>query len=293
MAFSYVEMMRNFGLSDFAQVPNFEPAPPAALTTPLTKARVGLFASCGALLPSHRPFEAQNDFTFRLIPREVPVSEVTFMHPTPVRGFAEQDLNVAYPRDRLLELEQADVIGELASHAVSMLGSITTYTALAQQTIPMIAETFRDMRVDVVLLIPFCPACHRATSVIARGLEARGLPTIMLTVLREMAEGFKPARPVFLDYPLGATAGRPNDPANQREILTATLVGGSTLADDWRILDLPFQFAADGSRAWENDVRDLYTLKGKDVHRARVAKHIEDGESLVGREIAFSISCAC
>ena len=29
----------------------------------------------------------------------------------------------------------------------------------------------------------------------------------MLTVLREMAEAFKPARPVFLDFPLGATLG--------------------------------------------------------------------------------------
>lgn len=293
MSFSYVEMMNSFGLADYAELPDFEPAEPARLEKPLAEARLGLFVSCGAHLPSHRPFDPLNDLTFRLIPRHVPVSEVTFSHPSPIRGYAEQDLNVAYPRDRLVELERAGVIGELAPQAVSMLGSITTYTALAKQSVPMIAETFTEMGVDAVLLIPFCPACHRATSVIARGLEARGLPTIMLTVLREMAQAFKPSRPIFLDYPLGATAGRPHDPANQQDILTAALREGWAASNDWRIVELPFQFAADGSRAWKDEVRAIYAIHGREIHRARVAEHTEQGESLVGREAAFSVSCAC
>jgi D-proline reductase (dithiol) PrdB len=294
MAFSYVEMMNSFGLAEYAELPQFEPSVKSALTVPLADSRLGLFASCGVHLPEQKPFEPINDLTFRLVPREAPVAQLTFDHPSPIRGYALQDLNVAYPRDRLVELERAGIFGELAPHAASMLGSITTYTALAEQAVPKLAEIYKDMAVDAVLLVPFCPACHRATSIVARGLEARGVPTVMLTVLREMADAFKPARPVFLDYPLGASAGRPNDPQNQREVLTATLQAGWAMeGTKWHIEDLPFQFVEDGSRAWEDEVRDIYAVQGRTIHRSRVAEHTEVGESLVGHESEFTVRCAC
>lgn len=293
MPFSYVEMMNGLGLADYARLPQFASAAPAPIGPALGEARVGLFTSVGAVLPNHRPFNSQNDLTFRLLPREAPVSDLSFEHPSPIRGFAVEDLNVAYPRDRLVELEEEGFIGELAPQAISMLGSITTYTELAEQSVPGIVHTFREQEVDLVLLIPFCPACHRATSIVARGLESQGVPTIMLTVLREMAEAFRPARPVFLDFPLGATAGRPNDSALQRDILRQTLAAGAAMEGEWRIHDLPFQWAADGSRDWEDDVREIYAVKGKDIHRARVDEHIAAGEALVGREAEFEIGCAC
>jgi len=133
MPFSYVEMMTAMGLAKYAELPRFEPLVAAPLTKPIAQSRVGLFASCGALRPGQRAFAPQNDLTFRLLSRDVPVSELTFAHPTPVRGFAVEDLNVAYPRDRLVELEAEGVIGELAPQAVSMLGSITRYTDLLEQ----------------------------------------------------------------------------------------------------------------------------------------------------------------
>lgn len=264
--FSYVKMMARFGLADYAELPDFAPVDRAPLRVPLSQARLGLFVSCGALLPGQRPFAPLNDLTFRLVPRDVPVSVVSFHHPTPVRGYAERDLNVAYPRDRLVELEAEGVFGELAPNTVSMLGSITKYTELLEQTVPVMAEVFAEQSVDAVLLIPFCPACHRATSLIARGLEARGLPCITLTVLREMAEAFKPARPVFLDYPLGATAGRPGDAENQRAVLRSTLEAGAALTDDWRIHDLPFSFSPDATADGRTrSVRSTRSTAGRSI----------------------------
>ncbi len=292
MPFSYVEMMTGFGLADYAALPDFAPTDRAPLSKPLEDATVGLFVSCGAILEHQRPFAPTNDLSFRLIPRDVPVSQVGFAHPTPVRGFAEQDLNVAYPRDRLVELEAAGVIGALAPQAVSMLGSITTYTPLLEQTAPVLAETFTEMGVDLVLAIPFCPACHRATSLIARSLEVHGLPTVMLTVLREMAEAFKPARSVFLDFPLGATAGRPGDADGQRAILRDALELGAAMDGPWSIAELPYQYAGH-DRSWEDDVRAIYAETGRQIHRARVAEHADKGETLVGNEEALGIACAC
>lgn len=271
----------------------FDPVEAAPFPKRLSEARIGCFTSCGAYLPTQRPFAELNDLTFRLLGREIAVEGVDFAHPTPVRGFAEQDLNVAYPRDRLIELEQEGFIGELAPKAVSMLGSITTYTALLERTAPGVAEAFQDQGVDLVLLVPFCPACHRATALLARALEGRGVPCVMLTVLREMAEAFKPARPVFLDFPLGATVGKPNEPKLQRDILRATLAAAAQNADGWRIHDLPFSFSPDGNRDWETDVRRIYAEHGRQIHRARVAEHTETGERLAGREEELNIACAC
>jgi D-proline reductase (dithiol) PrdB len=292
MPFSYVAMMTELGLADYAALPDFPPSDRAPIDKALGQVTVGLFVSCGAILPHQRPFAPTNDLTFRLIPREAPVAQVGFAHPTPVRGFAERDLNVAYPRDRLIELEADGTIGALAPQAVSMLGSITTYTALLEQTAPIIAETFIEMGVDVVLAVPFCPACHRATSLVAKSLEAHGVATVMLTVLREMAEAFKPARPVFLDFPLGATAGRPGDREGQRAILRDALELGVAMDGPWHIHDLPYQFSG-ADRSWEDDVRAIYAETGKEIHRARVAEHLAEGESLVGNEKALEIACAC
>ena len=56
-------------------------------------------------------------------------------HKTPVRVWAVQDINVAFPRDRFVELEAEGTIGQLAPRSVSMVGSITKYTELIQKTV--------------------------------------------------------------------------------------------------------------------------------------------------------------
>jgi hypothetical protein len=76
-------------------------------------------------------------------------------HKTPVRLWATQDINVAFPRDRLIELEREGTIGRLASRSVSMVGSITKYTELIQKTVPAILNEFKSQQVDLVFLFPF------------------------------------------------------------------------------------------------------------------------------------------
>lgn len=291
MAFSYVEMMRGFGLADYAELPSFDPVRPAEFAGKLEGARVGLFSTVGAHLPTQRPFQQINDLSFRMVPLDVPVAELEFDHPSPIRGFALEDLNVVFPRDRLVELRDEGLFAELAPSAVSMLGSITLYSELVEKSVPAIADVYQEQEVDLVLLVPFCPACHRATHLVARGLEARGIPCITMTALREMGEAFKPARSVFADFPLGATVGRPHDVQMQRDVLRSTLTVADAPVSPWQITQVPQVWSAD--RAWEADVRALYADRGKDVHRARVATHTSDGEKLAGRENELNLACGC
>ena len=56
-------------------------------------------------------------------------------------------------------------------------------------------------------------------SLVARHLEANGLPTVVLACARDITAAANPPRALFTDLPLGSTCGRPNEPQNQREIL--------------------------------------------------------------------------
>jgi D-proline reductase (dithiol) PrdB len=129
-------------------------------------------------------------------------------------------------------------------------------------------------------------------SLIARALEASGLPTLCMSCLWEISAAFKPPRAVFLDFPIGCPAGRPGEPALQREILRAALDAAPTFGEPWRIVELPFQWSPDGSRDWEETVRELYRREVSTVAR-HTADHRARGESLLGREEAFTIRCHC
>ena len=94
---------------------------------------------------------------------------------------------------------------------------------------------------------------------------------------------FKPPRTVFLDFPLGCPAGKPNEPELQRMILRAALEVAPAFGEPWRIAQLPFQWSEDGNRDWEERVRELYR-KGLVTVEAHVADHQAKGESLVGQE---------
>ena len=87
-----------------------------------------------------------------------------------------------------------------------------------------------------------------------------------MSTLWETSMAFKPPRTVFLDFPLGCPAGKPNEPELQRDILRAAL-RAATVKDLYR--------------------KDLGTVA------AHVADHRARGESLLGREKEFAIRCNC
>jgi hypothetical protein len=59
--------------------------------------------------------------------------------------------------------------------------------------------------------------------VLARALEAQGVATISISMVREHTEKVKPPRALFVPFPFGHALGRPNDPALQHRVLAAAL----------------------------------------------------------------------
>ena len=294
MSYSYSRLFEEVTGRKFENRPVFDPPRLTPLRKPIAETTIGLFASCGAQLPEDPILGETEDISFRLIPRDTPMSRLVVAHKTKVRKWAVEDLNVAFPLERMRELESEGRYRRLAHTAVSMVGSIQRYTELVEQTVPAIKQIYDSQGVDLVFLFPFCPACHRATTVIARALEARGLPTLSMSVLLESAEEAKPPRTCFLDFPLGCPAGKPHEVEQQREILRSAL----NLASDFdgqpgHIKKLPFEWSPDGSRAWEEEVSELYRNGGLKIVMAHRDAHHQQGESLVGREREFAIRCNC
>jgi hypothetical protein len=294
MPYSYSRLFAEYTGRNFENRPIFDPPKLALLRKPMAESTVGLFVSCGAQLPEDPPLGETEDISVRLVHRETPLSKLVISHRSRVRKWAVEDLNVAFPLDRMKELEAEGTFGRLAHTAVSMVGSIQRFTELVEKTIPVIKEIYDSQGVDIVFVFPFCPACHRAAGVIARALEARGLPTLSMSTLWEAAEEIKPPRTCFLDFPLGCPAGKPHEVAQQRDILrTALTLAPQFDGQPWQIKPLPFQWSADGSRAWEQEVDNLYRNGGMDVVLKHMAAHKTQGESLVGREREFAVKCNC
>ncbi len=113
-----------------------------------------------------------------------------------------------------------------------------------------------------------------------------------MSCLWEVSQAFKPPRTVFLDFPLGCPAGKPNEADLQRDILRAALIAAPQFGDPWKMVELPFQWSADGNRDWEETVRNDYRC-GLGVVTAHVADHQARGESVLGREKDLTIRCNC
>ena len=155
MPFNYLAFMGELTGRPRRPYPTFDPPQLTPLRRPLAESTVALFCSAGVRRRDDAPLAVTDDLSYRLVGRDVPYADLALDHETPVRIWAEQDLNVAYPRERLEELEAAGAIARLAPNAVSMVGSITRYTPLLQETVPRIADAFTAQGVDLVWLFPF------------------------------------------------------------------------------------------------------------------------------------------
>ena len=88
---------------------------------------------------------------------------------------------------------------------------------------------------------------------IAREIEGRGIPTISMSSAYSITAAVNPPRAVYLDFPLGHTAGKPHDVPLQRRVLRDTLDALVAIDTPGTIRRLPYRWAEDD--AWKDSVR--------------------------------------
>jgi hypothetical protein len=91
--------------------------------------------------------------------------------------------------------------------------------------------------------------CHQSVGLIAREIEAAGVPTVSMTSAWDITEAVAPPRSVYVHAPLGHQTGAPNDRSGQRALVQAALEAGVALAEPGEIVALPYRWPEDAG--WE------------------------------------------
>jgi D-proline reductase (dithiol) PrdB len=196
------------------------PFTPARRALPMLN--LALISSAGAYIDGTPEFVAE-DLSFREIPIEVASSDLRFVP----RGYdpaaVVQDPNSQLPIERLLEFERNGIIGQLNGAFWSFSGFIPSAASVAEELAPKLAERLRRYEVQAALLIPASRLCHQSIGLVARAIEASGVPTMTLAVIKEVMESVRPPRVALYDGELGSVSGKPNFPEHQRRVLDESL----------------------------------------------------------------------
>ena len=89
---------------------------------------------------------------------------------------------------------------------------------------------------------------------VARHLEANGISTLVVGSALDILRAGKPPRAVFVDYPLGHSAGRPFDRANQDAILNDALKAFESIQTSGEIIKLDYRWSDDDR--WQHAATD-------------------------------------
>jgi hypothetical protein len=65
--------------------------------------------------------------------------------------------------------------------------------------------------------------CNQTVGLVAAELERRGIATVCIQLLKEVAERVRPPRALFVPFPHGYPLGRPDDAGLQRSVIEAAL----------------------------------------------------------------------
>jgi hypothetical protein len=91
---------------------------------------------------------------------------------------------------------------------------------------------------------------------VQRVLEARGLPTVSLSMIPDLTRAVGVPRLAGIGYPMGRPLGQPHDADGQRAVLRATLELLATAEGPDTCVELPFVWPQSPAQA-RNESRDV------------------------------------
>lgn len=198
--------------------------------TPVTRAlpmlNLGLISSAGAYIDGTEPFDLSQkdgDLSYREIPIEVDAIDTKYTASGYDPSYVIEDRNAQIPVDRLVGYSENGVIGSLNNVWWSMSSRIPNGARVAEELAPQIAERLHRYNVHAALLIPASRLCHQTLGIVARVIEASGIPTMCLSVEPPLTDMVRPPRTAYYNGKIGAVAGTPNYREYQLRILDEAL----------------------------------------------------------------------
>ncbi|MGI8650013.1 MAG: hypothetical protein ACR2KW_06490 [Rubrobacter sp.] len=214
--------------------------PPFALPKrPLTESRVALVTTSGVHLKSQEPFDIDDplgDCSYRGIPPDAGYDDLTWTHydHAPERE-KPGDLDGLLPLWTLGRIAEDGLVGSVSVRHFSFMGAIHDAGPLIEETAPEVAGRLVTDEVDVALITPACPLCHRNAALIASETERSGVPTVTLSMEADMDA----PRVGRVGFPYNEPCGPPNDAPLHREVVLAALSLGWEMEEPGEVR-LPF-----------------------------------------------------
>ena len=132
---------------------------------------------------------------------------------------------------------------------------------------PEILRRCQEDQADAAILVPNCPVCHQTCSLVARHLEANGIPTVVMGAAKDIVEHAAVPRFLFSDFPLGNSAGRPHDVASQDQTLELALRVLESAPGPRTTMQSPLRWSEDAS--WKLDYLNLERMPPEELERRR------------------------
>jgi len=104
-------------------------------------------------------------------------------------------------------------------------------------------------------------------SLVARHIEAAGIPTVIMGCAKDIVEHCGVPRFLFSDFPLGNSAGRPFDKVSQAETLELALRVLESAPGPRTTVQSPQRWSEDAS--WKLDYNDLSKLTPEKIAERR------------------------
>jgi D-proline reductase (dithiol) PrdB len=120
---------------------------------------------------------------------------------------------------------------------------------------------------------------------VARHVEAAGIPTLCMSSALDITRSVNPPRAAFLDFPLGHTTGKPNQPELQRKILADALSSFEAMTVPGSVRALPYRWSDD--EGW----KDRAFAEGDERKPRHDTPQYQDEEDRRRAEAGGSPSC--
>lgn len=203
------------------------PIPWTPAPASLEDLRVSLITTGGFHLsgdPSFRTMEdPKGDTSFRVIPHGTERQQLALDAPYVEQKFAPVDPEVALPMNTLEKLHEENCVGPPARRHFTLVGGVVYPLPGLAESADEIKKILIEDEANAVVLLPTCSLCVQTVCVMARELEARGFPTITLSLLHELSEMVGAPRMLNVKFPFGAPCGDPGNEALHCAVLTEAL----------------------------------------------------------------------
>lgn len=194
------------------------------------------------------------DPTHRAIPHGVAEGRLGMCHSHVNTADTLADRNVSLPMDVLDDLVADGRVGSTAPSHVSVMGfQAAGLQVWRGETAPAIVELLRAQGSDGVVLAPGCPGCCTNVPVLARRIEAAGIPTVVVTMMPVTAVELMAPRVVGVEFPFGHPFGMPGDRRMQRTVLETAVTVLAGAAGPTRVdVDIEWpQPRGEAYKAWQ------------------------------------------